>query len=144
MQVCIATWWDRLETHLLAVSFWLYEISTTSIYWMSNLPTPFLLCVFLCLFLRFSLFSRSFRIKKIRRIQKRRETTFKKHTRNSFRMTSKMFLFIFLIQDMIRCIFMVSYRSKLLKILLCYSLFISQMLHSDFGVMAFCCRTGRK
>lgn len=41
------------------------------------------------------------------------ETTFKKHTRNSFRMTRKAFLFIFLIQELIRCIFQVRYASKL-------------------------------
>lgn len=44
---------------------------------------------------------------------KKEKRHLKKHTRNSFRMTRKIFLFIFLIQQLIKCIFQVSHTSKL-------------------------------
>lgn len=56
----------------------------------------------------------------------------------------KCFFFIFLIQEMIRCIFQVSYTSKRLKKIRCYLFRLFCALLSDLDVMAFCCRTGRK
>jgi hypothetical protein len=81
---------------------------------LPNLPTPFLLYIFLCLFLRFNLFSPLFISKRLDGY-KREEKRHLKSIRGIVSEWQVKCFFFFLMQDMIRCIFQVSYRSKLLK-----------------------------